>query len=65
MSLGEGLSMFIPFHLPDSGLHLLNGFDFYFVWLDNESQQWVDPFNFCSNTTVGLPRRGTKKTSTL
>ena len=38
MSLAEGLSMFTPFHFPDSGLNLLNGFDFYFVWLDNENQ---------------------------
>lgn len=31
ISLGEGLNMFTPFHFPDSGLNLLNGFDFYFV----------------------------------
>lgn len=61
MSLAEGLSMFTPFHFPDSGLNLLNGFDFDFVWLDNENQQWVDPFNFSFGTTVGLPVRNTKK----
>ena len=61
MSLAEGLSMFTPFHFPDSGLNLLNCFDFDFVWLDNENQQWVDPFNFSFGTTVGLPVRNTKK----
>ena len=30
LSLGEGLCIFTFFHFPDSGLYLLNGFDFYF-----------------------------------
>ena len=29
-NLGEGLSIFTSFHFPESGLKLLNGFDFYF-----------------------------------
>ena len=29
LNLGEGLSTCTSFHLPDSGLYLLNGFDFY------------------------------------
>ena len=29
-NLGEGLCIFTSFHFPDSGLYLLNGFDFYF-----------------------------------
>ena len=29
-NLGEGLCIFNFFHFPDSGLKLLNGFDFYF-----------------------------------
>ena len=28
--LGEGLCIFTSFYFPDSGLYLLNGFDFYF-----------------------------------
>ena len=30
LNLGEGLSIFTSFHFADSGLYLLNGFDFYF-----------------------------------
>ena len=30
LNLGEGLCIFTSFHFPDSGLYLLNGFDFYF-----------------------------------
>ena len=30
LNLGEGLGIFTSFHFPDSGLYLLNGFDFYF-----------------------------------
>ena len=29
-NLGEGLCIFTSFHFPDSGLYLLNGFDFDF-----------------------------------
>ena len=65
MSLAESLSMFTPFHFSDSWLNLLNDFYFYSVWLENENQRWVDPFNFCSGTTVGLPLRDTKKPSNL
>ena len=30
LNLGEGLSICTSFHFSDSGLNLLNGFDFYF-----------------------------------
>ena len=30
LNLGKGLWIFTSFHFPDSGLYLLNGFDFYF-----------------------------------
>ena len=30
LNLGEGLCIFTSFHFPDSGLYLLDGFDFYF-----------------------------------
>ena len=30
LNLGEGLCICTSFHFPDSGLYLLNGFDFYF-----------------------------------
>ena len=30
LNLGESLCIFTSFHFPDSGLYLLNGFDFYF-----------------------------------
>ena len=30
LNLGEGLCIRTSFHFPDSGLNLLNGFDFYF-----------------------------------
>ena len=33
--------MFTFFHFPDSGLYLLNGFDFYFRWRDSENQQYI------------------------
>ena len=29
LNLGEGLCVSTSFHFPDSGLHLLNGFNFY------------------------------------
>ena len=38
-SLGEGLCIFTSFNLPDSGLYLLNSFDFYFEWRDTENQR--------------------------
>ena len=40
LNLGEGLCICTSFHLPDSGLYLLNGFDFYFHWRDTENQQF-------------------------
>ena len=43
LNLGEGLCIFISFHFPDSGLNLLNGFDFdfdLFEWRDTENQQY-------------------------
>ena len=30
LNLGEGLCICTSFHFPDSGLYLLEGFDFYF-----------------------------------
>ena len=33
--------MFTFFIFPDSGLYLLNGFDFYFPWRDSENQQYI------------------------
>ena len=30
LTLGEGLCICTSFHFPNSGLYLLNGFDFYF-----------------------------------
>ena len=41
-NLGEGLWMSTSFYFPDSGLKLLNGFDFYFdlLWSDTENQQY-------------------------
>ena len=30
LNLGEELGTFTSFHVPNSGLYLLNGFDFYF-----------------------------------
>ena len=43
LTLSEGLCIFTSFHFPDSGLYLLNGFDFfiiYFEWRDTENQQY-------------------------
>ena len=43
LNLGESLCISTYFSFADSGLHLLNGFDFliliYFEWLDRENQQ--------------------------
>ena len=43
LNLGKSLCMFTLFLFPDSGLNLLNGFDFfiliYFEWRDTENQQ--------------------------
>jgi len=37
LNLGKGLCIFTLVHLPDSGLfNLLNGFDFYFRWCENQ-----------------------------
>ena len=33
--LGEGLCIFTSFHFPNSGLYLLNGFDFFFLSIWN------------------------------
>ena len=30
LNLGEGLCIFTSLYFPDSGIYLLNGFDFYF-----------------------------------
>ena len=37
--LARSLYSFTFIHFPDSGLYLLNGFDFYFWWHDGENQQ--------------------------
>ena len=53
-SLGEGLCIFTSFNLPDSGLYLLNSFDFYltyFEWRDTENQRLSpvqQPFSYLS-----------------
>ena len=42
LNLGEGLCIFTSFHFQDSGLYLLNGFDFILVyseWRDTENQK--------------------------
>ena len=39
LKLGESLCIFTFFLFSESGLHLLNGFDFYFEWRDTENQQ--------------------------
>ena len=41
LNLGESLCIFIFFLFSDSGLYLLNGFDFfiYFEWHDTENHQ--------------------------
>ena len=49
MNLGQGICIYIctSFHVPDSGLYLLNGFDFYFdlfEWRDTENQQSLTVF---------------------
>ena len=47
LNLGECLRIFTFFLFPDSGLNLLNGFDFfyfilvYFEWRDTENQQYL------------------------
>ena len=40
LKLGESLCIFTFFLFSESGLHLLNGFDFYFEWRDTENQQY-------------------------
>ena len=42
--IGCNIKHFTFFHFPDSGLYLLNGFDFiliYFEWRDTENQQYL------------------------
>ena len=39
LKLGESLCIFTFFLFSESGLYLLNGFDFYFEWRDTENQQ--------------------------
>ena len=57
--LGEGLCIFTSFHFPDSGLCLLNGFDFYFglFWM---AWHWKPAYhlrNFGSHVTLRPPAR--------
>ena len=40
LNLGESLCI-VTFLFSDSGLHLVNSFDFYFEWRDTEDQQYV------------------------
>ena len=42
LNLGEGLCIFTSFHLPDSGLYLLDSFDFYFDLFWMAWQQYGD-----------------------
>ena len=39
LKLGETLCIFTFFLFSESGLYLLNGFNFYFEWRDTENQQ--------------------------
>ena len=39
LNLGESLCILTSFLFSDSGLNLLNGFDFDFEWCDTENQQ--------------------------
>ena len=59
LKLGESLCIFIFFLFSESGLYLLNGFDFYFEWRDTENQQlsllkfWALVVNYkCPNKCV-------------
>ena len=40
LNIGENLCILTFFLFSDSGLNLLNGFDFYFEWRDTENQQY-------------------------
>ena len=49
LNLGESLCILTFFLFSDSGLNLLNGFDFYFEWHDTENQQiFSDHTKLCS-----------------
>ena len=55
LNLGEGLCICTSFHFPDSGLYLLNGFDFYliyFEWRDTENQQQICTTNSAQSLGV-------------
>ena len=41
LNLGESLCILTFFLFSDSGLNLLNGFDFYLEWRDTENQQYI------------------------
>jgi len=49
LNLGESLGIFTFFLFSDSGLNLLNGFDFYFdlfLWRDTENHQYLEDMIF-------------------
>jgi hypothetical protein len=41
LNLCEVVYVSIIYHVPDSWLNLLNGYDFYFWWRDSENQQFL------------------------
>ena len=49
LNLGEGLCICTSFHFPDSGLYLLNGFDFYFnlFWMAWHWKPAIFPLGYC------------------
>ena len=49
LKLGESLCIFTFFLFSESGLYLLNGFNFYFEWRDTENQQYD---KFCSVSLI-------------
>jgi len=58
-NFGESLCIFTFFHLPDSGLYLLTGFDFYLIYFelrDTENQQFMAGFPFLSDRAMVLQR---------
>ena len=62
LNLGDGLCIFKSFHFPDSGLYLLNGFDFYFglFWVAWHWKPAIrDRFSACKWGPTYQSRRGT------
>ena len=44
--LEKGLWMLTSFHIIDSRVYVLNGFDFNFWWRDSEKQRYADDVTF-------------------